>query len=247
MDNLMRWLAPKGTIATIVRLFGLLVLMTVANIAYWHFFDEHPAHDISYYVFHSLFVGGPFLAFFLAVSAFQVKLQRKLSRLSRKDGLTGLNNRRSFFEMVDQARVKSPNGILMMLDADWFKDINDKHGHRAGDTCLKSIAFMLRRNIRQTDLLGRLGGEEFGIFLRDSTMAQAKAIARRLTVPIPFKTAEGAHLSVTLSIGLVTTRPDATLDEVFHSADKALYSAKDNGRARLVVWDEMQCAEKAAT
>jgi diguanylate cyclase (GGDEF)-like protein len=98
---------------------------------------------------------------------------------------------------------------------------------------------MLRRNLRNGDVLGRMGGEEFAIFLPGSTLAQAKAIGNRLTKPMPFTTPAGIPLTVTLSIGAVIAMPEATLDQMLVAADKALYQAKENGRAQLVVWDEI--------
>ena len=97
MDNLMRWLAPKGVMGFFLRLVVLISLVAALNVAFGLIYDEHGLHEPFYYVTHATFVGGPLIAFFLTVTTFQIKLQRKLWCLSRKDGLTDLNNRRTFF------------------------------------------------------------------------------------------------------------------------------------------------------
>ncbi len=244
MENLMRWLAPKGVIGFLLRLIVLIGLVAALNIAFGLLYDEHGLHEPFYYIFHATFVGGPLIAFFLTVTMFQIRLQRKLWRLSRKDGLTNLNNRRTFLDQTDKRRKQGRHGVLLMLDADRFKNINDSYGHQAGDDCLKVIAYMLRRNLRDGDVVGRIGGEEFAIYLQNTTVQQARSIGHRLTLPIPFDSKDGAHLSITLSIGAVASYPKATLDEMFVAADQALYHAKENGRAQMVVWDDVFASEQ---
>lgn len=239
MDTLMQWLAPKGTVGFLVRLLLLIGVVAVANLMFGLLHDDHGLHELSYYLLHAAFVGGPLVAFFLAVSTFQIKLQRKLWQLSRKDGLTGLDNRRTFFDRTDHRRKQGGRGVLLMLDADRFKNINDTYGHQTGDTCLKAIAYLLKRNLREGDVVGRIGGEEFAIYLQDATVEQARVIGTRFTIPIPFKSDDSPHLSITLSIGAVIACPKITLDEMFVSADKALYRAKENGRAQMIFWEEL--------
>jgi diguanylate cyclase len=149
--------------------------------------DDDPPHEFSYYFLHATFVDGPLITFFLAVLTFQIRLQRKLWRPSRKDGLTGLDNRRTFFDMADKRRKQCSRGVLLMLDADRFKSINDTYGHQAGDSCLKAIAYLLQRNLRDGDVIGRIGGEEFEIYLQDATVEQARVIGTRFTTPIPLR------------------------------------------------------------
>lgn len=239
MDTVMRWLAPKSKLGFVVRFMVLIALVTVANVIFGLVFDVHDLHPPAYYVAHAFFVDGPLIAFFLTVTLFQVRLQRRLSRLSRKDGLTGLNNRRTFFAMVDDLRPAAAKGILLLLDADRFKTINDTYGHQAGDDCLRSIAYMLHRNVRKTDIIGRIGGEEFAIYLSNTSLAQARVIGERLTKPIPFNAGPTQpHATVTLSIGAVEASPTASFDELFGLADSALYHAKQKGRARMVFWTD---------
>lgn len=238
MDQLMRLLAPRSTFGFVSRLAFLIAVVAVANVGFALIFDDaHGLHAPGYYLTHAAFVGGPLIAFFLAVTVFQIRLQGKLWRLSRKDELTGLNNRRTFFDLTSKARTQESSGVLLMLDADWFKRINDTYGHKAGDKCLQSIASVLRQHIRQDDIAGRIGGEEFAIYLNKTTLQQAKVVGERLTKPIHFQLDETQQTSVTLSIGAVKSCATATLDEMFVMADNALYRAKLNGRAQIVIWD----------
>jgi diguanylate cyclase len=168
------------------------------------------------------------------------------SLLSRKDGLTGLNNRRTFLELAQLRLDESPFGVVILLDADHFKRVNDVYGHAVGDVCLKEIAHRLKWNLREIDVAGRIGGEEFAVLFANATIEQARVIAGRLGQPIPFR-AEGQaeHLSVTLSMGAVLIEPEISLDALLVRADQALYAAKEAGRARLVFWsDPNEPAEK---
>lgn len=230
---LMKALAPKGVPGFLSRFMMLVSLVTLANVSF-DIVTGHPLQSLLYYIAHGLFVSGPFIAFFLAVTVFQVRLQRKLSRLSRKDPLTGLNNRRSFFDTVERMRANDGRGVLLLIDADHFKAINDTYGHGAGDRCLKSIAHSIARDIRREDVAGRIGGEEFAVYLRATTRGQARIIGERLTRPITFHGDDGLPLSVTLSVGAAIGTPGEQIRDIFARADKALYHAKQAGRAQLV-------------
>lgn len=232
-DWLMHVLAPRSAWGFVVRLVLLTGLVAAANLGFSLVFYHHE-HPASYYIAHALVVGGPLIAFFLAVTVFQIRLQRKLARLSRQDSLTGLRNRRSFFDILDKIRATDARGVLLLLDADHFKAINDTHGHLAGDNCLRSIAYTIQRCVRKEDLVGRIGGEEFAIYLRATTRGQAKVIGERLTLPISFRNSNDDIMSVTLSIGAAVGIPGQSVDELFVSADRALYDAKLEGRARMI-------------
>lgn len=242
MNRLMRVLAPTTWIGFAVRLAVSLAIVTVANVGFANLVKDpevYQVQSVGHYLLHAAVVGGPLITFSLAVTMYQVRLQRNLWRLSRKDGLTGLNNRRTFLEMVEKTRARTPRGVLLMLDADWFKKINDTHGHQVGDRCLETIAYTLQRNIRQHDILGRLGGEEFAIYLQDATTEQARVIGERLTKPISFASDSRKCLSVTLSVGVVTADPLLSIDALFARADAALYKAKQSGRATVRFWEKL--------
>jgi diguanylate cyclase (GGDEF)-like protein len=124
------------------------------------------------------------------------------------------------------------------LDADHFKRINDQWGHAAGDACLSAIAERLRACLRPGDLVGRLGGEEFAVFLPSVTAEDAVRVGERLCQAVAVE-AEGIEdgLTVTLSAGAALGgRP---FDQLMRQADAALYQAKAQGRARLVVWTDL--------
>ncbi|MEJ8561728.1 GGDEF domain-containing protein [Yoonia sp. GPGPB17] len=243
----MRLLAPRSWLGFIVRLVLLIGFVAAENILFARFFEsleQREMHSTSYYISHASLVGGPLIAIFLGVSVYQVRLQQKLWRLSRKDGLTGLNNRRTFFELAQKARTSHPTGVLLMLDADRFKSINDTYGHQVGDICLKSISYTLQRSLRKEDIVGRLGGEEFAFYLGGVSVETARVIGERLTKPISFKSDRDASLSVTLSIGAAQWQHNISIDAAFARADVALYQAKKNGRARLEVWDPQMLVDQ---
>ena len=236
MERIMQILEPRSLPAVALRVVFFIACIAGANILFaWYIGPYLPDSRLFYQFANAAFVGTPFLWFFFVVMMYQVRLQRRLSLLSRKDGLTGLNNRRTFFELAEKRKQQAQVGILLLLDADHFKAINDRHGHQAGDNCLKSIAYMLKRNLRTQDVIGRIGGEEFAVLLANATQEQAQAIAQRLTGPIPFQAGQdGPPLSVTLSVGAVVTEPQTPLDTLFARADRALYQAKTEGRARVI-------------
>jgi two-component system, cell cycle response regulator len=126
---------------------------------------------------------------------------------------------------------------VLMIDADDFKLINDRHGHFAGDEVLRALAVRLRGIVRQIDLLGRLGGEEFAVALTETDMPAALETAERLRRDIaaePFEVA-GSRIQVTVSVGVATRRTtDDNAAELLRLADKAMYLAKSGGRNRVL-------------
>ena len=164
----------------------------------------------------------------------QKALQDRLALLATTDALTGLPNRRAFLE----AAATGGGGALLLLDADHFKRVNDAHGHAVGDACLRALADHLRRHLRKGDLVGRLGGEEFALFLPGATRAEAEALGARLCREVAVEAGSAPPLRLTLSAGAALGTPDLPLDRLMAQADAALYQAKEAGRARLVVCRE---------
>ncbi len=170
-------------------------------------------------------------------------LNEELKTASRVDGLTGLFNRRYWQERFDEiyklcVRRGKPSTALM-LDIDHFKRINDTYGHQAGDKVIQMLAALIKRCVRETDLAGRYGGEEFAIILNDSTLEDAKVVAERIRQLALRLTVdhEGETISFTISLGL------AQFSEDFNSAmawlecsDQALYKAKESGRNQCCVY-----------
>ena len=167
--------------------------------------------------------------------------EQTLQHLATTDALTGLANRRAFMAQLDTelARVAQGGapGMLIMLDLDHFKRVNDTYGHAAGDKVLVYLAQMLRgQALRQGDLAGRLGGEEFAVLLPRTHADEAAAIAERLRLALEqsrIDSGEGRIITITLSAGMAPLAGDA--EHTLAQADAALYQAKNSGRNRIVL------------
>lgn len=162
-----------------------------------------------------------------------------LNTLASYDTLTGVMNRRLFLEMADKglqnSRSSDENFYFLMLDIDHFKNINDTYGHKVGDEVLKTYADIIAHNLRDGDIFGRLGGEEFGITIVEKNYEAAFFMAQRLRLVIeeyPF-TVDDKDLKVTASIGIAFGDERYSLEEVMHCADQAMYEAKNLGRNKI--------------
>jgi diguanylate cyclase (GGDEF)-like protein len=161
----------------------------------------------------------------------------RLRALASMDDLTNLLNRRQFLMSFEEefrraVRYERPISVIM-IDADDFKSINDRHGHSVGDQVLRALAERCRKMVRASDFLGRVGGEEFAAALTETDLSGALDAAERLRGQIaeePFEV-RNATLRVTVSVGVAAKRPDDTdPDELLRFADRALYAAKAAGR-----------------
>jgi diguanylate cyclase (GGDEF)-like protein len=168
--------------------------------------------------------------------------QRELLRLTRLDGLTGLYNRSTFVELSRQelarAQRQSSHTTILLLDLDFFKRVNDTWGHPAGDAVLKNVAFIANNTVRATDLVGRLGGEEFLILLPNTSLEAARGLAEKLRANMERHATpwESTVIKTTISIGLASTSAaeNRDFDALYTAADKALYQAKERGRNQVV-------------
>ena len=168
---------------------------------------------------------------------------RELEQLSISDGLTGLYNHRHLHELLqeefERSRRTSEPISVVMFDLDYFKQVNDTHGHQAGDAVLIELANILRETAREIDRLGRYGGEEFMAILPDSDAEAGTTFAERVREIVEerrFEIGANGSLDMTISAG-VATYPDDDADgprRLVHYADQALYSAKNTGRNRVV-------------
>lgn len=162
-----------------------------------------------------------------------------LAHKARIDGLTGGLNRDTFLHMFEATCRKDGCAALLLCDADHFKKINDLHGHLAGDEALRGIAQAIARSLRPLDFWGRVGGEEFAIFLDGADEEEAFFIADQIRAAVQEigLVYEGRAVKTTLSIGAaVFDGPGAALDH-YRIADRRLYRAKSSGRNRVVMHD----------
>ena len=175
----------------------------------------------------------------------QRQVARQLEKQAHTDPLTGLANRRHFFEVAEAELARSqrygtPLSVLM-VDIDHFKEVNDAHGHRAGDRVLQQLARTCVEVLRAVDVVGRVGGEEFAILLPETATEGAADVAGRLREEVEASEvarAEGVPLRVTVSIGVSSLAGAANLDTLMSQADDALYDAKHRGRNRVCVFGQ---------
>ncbi len=169
----------------------------------------------------------------------------ELNRLATTDSLTGIMNRRAFAEALDTrlreaSRSHNPT-TLLIIDLDRFKNVNDEFGHQVGDDVLVGVATRLVAALRLTDVVARLGGEEFVVLLNDCDHLDGFKVAERLreATRVPMTCRGGFELAVTASIGGVTVRGPTTSDLILRLADEAMYQSKEDGRDR-VSWSDFE-------
>jgi diguanylate cyclase (GGDEF)-like protein len=183
------------------------------------------------------------LAAAAAVALQNAHLYQETQRLATTDPLTGLSNYRHFHELlsleVQRARRMEYAVGLLIMDLDHFKLVNDRHGHPAGDEALRQIAALLRKRLRRTDIVGRIGGEEFAAILPGDGPEEVAVVAEKLRKAVeempPVSGGMGAETTaVTLSVGGASLRPEMLDGQaLIGAADRALYEAKRNGRNQV--------------
>jgi diguanylate cyclase (GGDEF)-like protein len=176
-----------------------------------------------------------------AVALDNARLHDIVQRQAITDDLTGLVNRRRFIEALDaeveRARSFGSPLTIVLADLDNFKQVNDEFGHHGGDVVLRAFADLIRSHVRDVDVSGRIGGEEFAILLPETDGAGASRVAERMRrslneVAIPLS--DGASIHVASSFGVAALTPGQSGDELLRAADAALYRAKDEGKNRVV-------------
>jgi diguanylate cyclase (GGDEF)-like protein len=180
------------------------------------------------------------LASHAVVALDNARLHRIVERQALVDGLTGLANRRQCEETLEDelARLERFGGSLAVVvaDLDWFKDINDRHGHPAGDAVLREFAALLQETVRDVDLAGRWGGEEFVLVLPGTDLEGGAQLAERIRVALAARivlAVDGSPIPVTASFGVAAIPPGKTASELFAAADAAMYQAKRAGKNRV--------------
>jgi diguanylate cyclase (GGDEF)-like protein/PAS domain S-box-containing protein len=174
------------------------------------------------------------------------RLERQLLHLADHDPLTGLNNRRRFDEELGRAVANTlryhESAALLLIDIDDFKYVNDSLGHAAGDELLRSLAAMLQHRVRVTDILARVGGDEFALLLPRAGADEARRVAADLVQIAREHDLEldGSAVRATVSVGAVVfTAPSGTAERVLVAADRAMYEAKAKGRDRYVLYPDV--------
>lgn len=184
-----------------------------------------------------LVLGGP-MVFFLSMRHVELQLAYdRLEAAAARDSLTNCLNHGAFVDAVTDALgdPTSHGGTLLVVDADHFKSINDRFGHASGDAALKLIVAAIRASVRASDIVGRLGGEEFGIFLPGAGQLEATRIAeaiRRAVQMIEFDAGE-ERCTLSVSVGGAVSAEAIGFGELFRSADQRLYGVKKAGRNNI--------------
>jgi len=169
----------------------------------------------------------------------------QLKELAYTDELTGLTNRRSFFasadEVLNSASENSDTLTLLVIDADYFKQLNDTYGHATGDAALQFITEQLKSCVRSSDLVCRLGGEEFAVLLPGMSELTASKLADRILEKISSQPMvwDGKIIEMSVSCGVADTHVGYEMTTLFKAADDALYAAKNDGRNRKVLFTNM--------
>jgi diguanylate cyclase len=185
----------------------------------------------------------PLLLFFTSKLRELAIAHKKLTVYASTDALTQVMNRAAFATLVDayltQVRTaeERARGALLIIDADNFKSVNDRFGHDRGDEALVTIADSIKAMLRGHDLVGRLGGEEFGVFLPGATTDQAESVAERIRQSVnqaTFNPAGAPHL-LSVSVGGAVFENEIPYADLFRMADRQLYAAKRDGRNRVAI------------
>lgn len=190
----------------------------------------------------ALFVGCSTMSFYAVVHDEQ---KSEIAERARRDPLTGLFNRRAFFEQAEKLEAQGTDFAILMIDIDHFKSINDNFGHLGGDRVLVHAARLIQSAFRTEDIACRYGGEEFCVLLRGCDRAQALQLAEALVkrwASEPLDVSEGRRVTVTASVGVCARAFGQALLKTLQHADAALYSAKHQGRNRAVA-----CMDEAIT
>jgi diguanylate cyclase len=222
--------------------FSCLVVAVVYNIlAFRHLGADALRVGITSAIVLPVILAGP-LFFYLTLKLRELAIaNHKLRHIASTDSLTGCLNRREFMRRVEAFldRAGGSAGALLVIDADRFKSINDRFGHEAGDEALRLIASALRRTAGPDDVLGRLGGEEFALFIPlagDECALRGGERARRAVEAIAFRH-DDEDVALSVSIGCAVAEPGSSFAALFREADASLYRAKAGGRNRVWISD----------
>ncbi|MBJ9951794.1 MULTISPECIES: GGDEF domain-containing protein [unclassified Acinetobacter] len=229
---------------------ALVIYISMMFLTYWHIIPyapifstrilENNRHDNLFWVGSMLYFIVPILIVGLVLCEILLSQWRHreslIKKLSETDPLTNLYNRRFFNEKLDAIQKAQTHYVIILIDIDHFKEINDLYGHHFGDEALCQVAQLLVSHIRLSDIVARYGGEEFIIALPETSLSVAQAIAERCRLAIQNQVLESLdhhYVQLTASFGIATSVDDDNVSKVIHLADKALYQAKQSGRNQV--------------
>ena len=218
----------------IIWLLVDILLQAPVKVSNLDFYDHYYPNLL---LFIPAFICGSTIFIFLR---YVIDLNEQLRELAHKDPLTGLLNRRFAFDIMTKQWLflsrKHQQACIIMTDIDHFKSVNDGHGHQVGDQALILFAQTLEDELRKYDLACRYGGEEFLLFLPDTSIEQAAAVAERIRARIESSelSTETTVFSITASFGVASTKDTSAIEKTVNLADNALYQAKHSGRNKVV-------------
>jgi diguanylate cyclase len=230
-----------STVAGTVVCVGTALYVDSFNFAYMS--EAARLRSIITDVFLPIVLAVPLLLFFTSKLRELAIAHRRLTVYASTDGLTQVMNRAAFSTLVDaylkdvRAAENRASGALLIIDADNFKSVNDHYGHDRGDEALVTIAQTIKAMIRAPDIVGRIGGEEFGVFLPGASPDQAEQVAERIRQSVhdvDFRPAGSAH-RLSVSVGGAVFERQLPYSELFRLADQQLYAAKRAGRDRVAI------------
>lgn len=246
MPNWKSWdFSPTGLARVVlITAVGTLGTMAVAlaAVSYTTRFMAPDAATLTYAasVAIPLIMSGPILYFFASKLRENALMHRQLAWIASQDSLTTCLNRGAFITLVDAylSQINAPQSVhggFLVIDADHFKDINDRFGHAVGDQALQLIVGAVKGTLRSTDLLGRIGGEEFAVLLPQASLAHARTVAERIrdNVAVIEFCRDGQDVPLSVSIGGVQFGAPVRFNELHVAADQRLYQAKRLGRNRV--------------
>ena len=228
-------------LATVLVTLGCIaVSVTLATTSVIPYDLSHPGQFVFATIVVPIVMAVPVMYFLMSKLRELAIAHERLTVYASTDGLTQVMNRAAFSTLVDAylkeiRRQDGTRGALLIIDADNFKAVNDNFGHDLGDRALVTIAASIKAMLRGADLVGRLGGEEFGVFLPGASTDQAHTVAERIRQNVSDAAFEPAgtphHLSV--SVGGAVFEHTLSFTQLFHEADQQLYRAKQSGRNRV--------------
>ncbi len=227
--------------ALVITAAAVALAMTMTALATMDVPAERQLHAVADAAWISVVIGSIFSYWFVDSFRAMVQLKDTVDRLASTDDLTGLNNRRAFLASAEReiSNGEGRNGglALLILDLDYFKRINDTHGHRVGDLVLAAVGQVLSRTVGEGDVAGRLGGEEFAVLLmgcdEDAALRSAQSI--RVAIEAMRVAAPAGPIGLTVSIGCTLIAAGEDVCAALQKADEALYAAKHEGRNRVAL------------